>query len=107
VGDDGSNDNALVDKSTSKKLTPLAACNANNGVYLYFLNTDNTIYRIFKSGKKWSDAKVVGGNSSKTTDGSSPLAAVSDAETDPNKNSNSLFYIAKGSAFYTRYIDSW
>jgi len=107
VGDDGSNENALVDKSTSKKLTPLAVCNANNGLYLYFLNCDNTIYRIFKSGTKWGDATVVGGKSSKTTDGSTPLAAVSDAETDSSKKSNSLFYVAKGSTTYTRYIDSW
>jgi len=105
---DKSGSNALVDNSTTtKKLSPLAACIANNGVYLYFLNTNNVIYRVFKSSDGWGNATIVSRNSQKTTDGSSPLAAVSDAETDPNKKSNTLFYVAKGSTTYTRFTDKW
>jgi len=101
-----SKDNLTVTNSSVVKVeTPLAVCVANGKVYLYFINTSNTLLKCVKSGSTWSGHEVVGGeNDSHVLVEGSQLAVVVD--TYENAKSNSVFFIASGAA-YTRFTDNW
>jgi len=102
-----SKSNLTVTNSTEVKAqTPLAVCIANGKVYLYFVNTSNTLLRCVKSGDTWSGHEVVGGeNDSHQLVKDSRLAVVVD--TYENAKSNSVFFMADGSSKYTRFTDDW
>jgi len=102
----GTLDDDTVDNSEAKSLTPLAVClGGSDGttVYVYFVNSEDLIYRNIKSGGSWGSPETVGGKNHHKTSDSTQLAVVPDSTT----SSNSVFYIPDGESTYTRIKDSW